>query len=326
MLHRLPEDPLSATAFANSLMANGDTNQKDELVGWHLNEVGISASLTSVKQSILGSEPWSFTTFCQHDLVFAAWQLQSLSRVGKSLVPLTTLSEICHFGPYHMQVKGRSTSQGLFDAEDVNESKERDFGIRALWHHDHRSVVNMLAEPNAILHRRKDRTRNDQDVMLKRASNLHIALELGHAPQRLSAVLTKERVLSFSSWLALRPKREREGVDEILCLWFNSTPGMLLRLSHANRPYLGRSRLTHELAATLPVVNADELSSDTLIQAKELFQKLRNSSLEGFAKLQDDPTRRAIDKAIAELLNLEEDSINELASMLAREPQISARH
>ena len=326
VLHRLPEDPLSATAFANALMANGDTNQRDELVSWHLNEVGIGASMTSVKQSILGREPWYFATFCQHDLVYATWQLQRLSRIGNSFVPLTTLSEICHFGPYHMQVKGRSASQGLFDAEDVNESKERDFGIKALWHHDHRTIVNLLVDPNARLNRRKDKNRADQDSMLKRAANLHFALELRHAPQRLSAALTKERVLSFSSWLALRPKREREGVDEILCLWFNSTPGMLLRLSHANRPYLGRSRLTHELAATLPVLNTDDLSAETLKRGKEVFQKLRNSSLEGFAKLQDDPTRRAIDKAIAELLNLEEDSINELASLLAAEPNVYVRH
>ena len=100
--------------------------------------------------------------------------------------------------------------------------------------------------------------------MLQRAGHLQIACELRHAPQRLAAVRTSEPMLGVSSWTTVNLKTDRTGAEEALCLWLNSTPGILLRVCHANRPYLGRSRLPHELMRTLPVLNVETLEEKQL--------------------------------------------------------------
>ena len=93
-------------------------------------------------------------------------------------------------------------------------------------------------------------------------------------------------------------KTDRTGAEEALCLWLNSTPGILLRLCHANRPYLGRSGLPHELMRTLPVLNVETLEEKQLQRASVLFSELKDKSLEGFAELASDPVRRELDRRL----------------------------
>ena len=69
-------------------------------------------------------------------------------------------------------------------------------------------------------------------------------------------------------------KNPRDGAEEVLCLWLNSTLGLLLRLVHANRPYLGRSGLPHELTQTMRVIDANRLNDQKLQIGKQIFADL----------------------------------------------------
>ena len=164
--------------------------------------------------------------------------------------------------------------------------------------------------------------------MLKEAGRLHIARELRHAPQRLAAVYTSEPMLGVRSWITANMKKDRVGAEEALCLWLNSTPGLLLRLCNANRPYLGRSALPHELMRTLPVLNIETLSNKQLRRACAIFSKLKDKSLKGFGELASDPVRRELDRRLfAEVLGHNEtDTIDRLATALNSEPTMTARH
>ena len=164
--------------------------------------------------------------------------------------------------------------------------------------------------------------------MLQRAGHLQIACELRHAPQRLAAVRTSEPMLGVSSWTTVNLKTDRTGAEEALCLWLNSTPGILLRVCHANRPYLGRSRLPHELMRTLPVLNVETLEEKQLQRASVLFSELKDKSLEGFAELASDPVRRELDRRLlADVLGYDEpDMIDRLATALNNEPTMTTRH
>ena len=110
------------------------------------------------------------------------------------------------------------------------------------------------AKANARLERRSDKNRLDQDLMLQRQGRLQMACEVRMAPQRVAAVLTDTAMLGVRSWVTILLREPSVGKEEALCLWLNSTPGLLLRIVHGNRPFLGRSELPHELARTLPVL------------------------------------------------------------------------
>ena len=223
-----------------------------------------------------------------------------------------------------MQIK--NPTQGLFDIVETDDPTSIE---PAVWHHSEKRMKTLKAAANAKLRRRKDKSREEQDEMLGQASRLHIARELGHAPQRLAAIYTEEPMLGVRSWISLKMKNPRDGAEEVLCLWLNSTLGLLLRLVHANRPYLGRSGLTHELAQTLRVIDTDRLTDQQLQIGKQIFADLADNPLTGFANLTSDPVRRELDhRLMADLLALpdEANTVEQLAKTLAHEPLLTTRH
>ena len=135
-------------------------------------------------------------------------------------------------------------------------------------------------------------------------------------------------MLSFSSWITLSPRNPAAGKEEALCLWLNSTPGLLLRILHANLPCLGRSRLPHEVARKLPVLNVDDLSPGQCSAAKTVFESIKREALRGFAHLAKDPVRREIGhRLFSEVLGYSvDDELDRLAKALNREPTLTARH
>ena len=124
------------------------------------------------------------------------------------------------------------------------------------------------------------------------------ARDLGMAPQRVAAVLTDNPMLGVSSWIPVIPRSPGTGKNEALCLWLNSTFGLLLRVMHGNRPYLGRSRVPHELARTMPVLDVDRLSSDQLSAATAVYADLKHHELHGFSALAEDPVRCKINERL----------------------------
>ena len=136
-------------------------------------------------------------------------------------------------------------------------------------------------------------------------------------------------MLGVRSWTSLKMKNPRDGAEEVLCLWLNSTLGLLLRLVHANRPYLGRSGLPHELTQTLRVIDTNRLTDQQLQIGKQIFADLADKPLAGFAQLTSDPIRRELDRRLmTDLLMLPDaaKTVERLAKMLAHEPLLTTRH
>ena len=275
--------------------------------------------IVSIPQSQLTSAPWQHVAFTDCTLTEAATVLASRPANGEP--PITLLGDIADLGPYHMQIKGK---HGLFDC---SEAVPKPLQIAGLWHHNHKAIVSLATHANAVL-RRRPNLKPEQDKMMTRMSRLHIAGVLGHAPQRLAAVITEQHALGISSWITIKLNVAKVGAEEALCLWLNSTLGMLLRLSHANRPYLGRSGLPHELARTLPVLDVTSLSNAQLGAALEIYQDIKSQRLLGFAHLADDPTRQALNHRLAkEVLGYKETQyIDQLTRALASDPLMLARN
>ena len=147
------------------------------------------------------------------------------------------------------------------------------------------------------------------------------------APQRVAAVLTVTPMLGVRSWITVVPRDPAPGKEEALCLWLNSTPGVLLRIVHGNRPYLGRSALPHELARTLPVLDVDKLSSGQLAAAVAIYEDLKGKVLQGFSGSESDPVRRELNARLCrDVLGIEPAAVEDLTRKLALEPTMHARH
>ena len=326
-LRRNPDEPIEAMAVARALLASATS-----LTAGGSLEVVVGDSLwgevQTADQAELGGGPWTLTTFVQGRLADLAQFLinHSVWQEGPYSfeVPIAKLELRWTLGPYEMQIK--NPAQGLFDIVDTDDPTR--YGHPALWHHGSNRIKTLGVAANARLTERPAKDALDQAAMLDKAGRLQLARELRHAPQRLAAVVSDQAMLGVRSWISLVPKKPLRGSDEALCLWLNTSLGLLLRIVHANRPYLGRTAIPHELARTLPVLDVGALSEAQRTAACKLFEDLKHKSLQGFAQLASDPVRRELEsRFFGEVLGYSATAeLDKLAQMLNREPTMTTRH
>ena len=329
-LLRNPDEPIEALGLTRKLLALRDGLTPLGPAGIDIGDESWG-NVVLVPQGELPADggPWSLATFVQPGLALTARRIVLGSHTGFVRVPLAELGKLADLGPYHMQIK--NPKYGLFMVREQPEKADPTWQLRAgfpaLWRH--RAIRNktLAALADSRLERRVDRDQSDQDRMLARGSRLHLAAELGMAPQRVAAVMTDSPMLGVRSWTSVLPHNPAPGKEEALCLWLNSTFGLLLRIVHGNRPYLGRSACPHGLARTMPVLDVDRLSPGQLASADALYTDLRHRELQGFSALGEDPVRRELDERLCrEVLGIDPEVAAEITRQLTREPTLHARH
>ena len=127
----------------------------------------------------------------------------------------------------------------------------------------------------------------------------------------------------MSSWVSLLPKNDRKGSIETLCLWLNSTLGMMLRLVFSNRPYPGRSRMTNTSVKTLPVIDISKLTDSQLKRASKLYSQICSEPLMPFHLILQDSTRKAMDAGIGDILGIDESAVTQISQMFVNEPVVN---
>ncbi len=330
-LLRNPDEPIEALGLTRKLLALRDRLGPLEPTAIDIGETTWgNAVLVPQGDLPLDGGPWSLATFVQPGLALIAKRI-ALGKHGRlGSVPIQNLGAFADLGPYHMQVK--NPKYGLFTVSERPQTAapaewKLRAGVPALWHHKAVRNTCLAASADALLERRADRSRSDQDGMLAKSGRLHLAADLGMAPQRVAAVLTDSPMLGFSSWISVIARNPRTGKNEALCLWFNSTLGLLLRVMHGNRPYLGRSRVPHELARTMPVLDVDCLSNGQLTAATAVYADLKHRELLGFSALAEDPVRRELNERLCrEVLGIDPEIVADITRKLALEPTLHARH
>lgn len=291
-LHRNLTETIDAIALTRSLLQ------------FPLGEVEVEVGKESwgeiryVRQSQLSECEWTYTAFFQSRVVDAAEKLLREKRFSDYAIPIAPLGDGWNFGPYHMQI--RNPKQGLFYCDEQPDIFRP--GYPALWHHSAKKITTMEVSGNAWLRPRPEVREERWKAILARGSRLQIACELRHNTQRLGAVLTDQPMLGVRSWFSLQSANRRDGGEETLCLWLNSTLGMLLRVVHGNRPYPGRSLITHTNASDLPVLDIAALTEHQLKLGKEAYDRMCGCVLNPVHCMNNDSVRQDVDRALSSVL------------------------
>ena len=329
-LLRNPDEPIEALGLTRKLLTLRDGLAPLEPAAIDIGEATWGNAVMVPQRDLpVDGGPWSAVTFGQPGLALIARRIALGEGGPLGLVPVTDFGQVADFGPYEMQIK--NPRQGLFTirerpATDVDPLWELQAGFPALWHHKGLRNRHLETQADSRLERRADRKAGDQDRMLALGGRLQLARELRMASQRLAAVMTDQRMLGVRSWISVNPLRPKAGKNEALCLWLNSTPGLLLRVIHGSRPYLGRSAVPHELARTMPVLDVDRLSGDQLAAATAVYADLKNRELRQFGMLAQDPVRRELNERLCrEVLGIDPVVVAQITQRLAREPTLLAR-
>ncbi len=197
-LIRNPDEALEAITLTQRLLALDEEGISMEPSAIRIGERNWGSAVT-IPQRDLTESPWSYAALAQTEL--SSEKLRRTTSTAKFLdgLPIVELQKLAECGPYHMQIK--NPVQGLFSIIETRDSLHA--GIPALWHHSATYNTTLLAAADARLQKRGDKDAKAQEAILAKQRRLHLALELGLAPQRLASVLTDMPMLGVRSWVTI---------------------------------------------------------------------------------------------------------------------------
>ena len=236
-------------------------------------------------------------------------------------IPIAPLGDVSHVGPQDRQIRG---SIGVFDSYHGWDEQAQ---FPALWAHREGVHRGMAAEPNARLVPKP--TRNHKNIW-SQSGHLHITRDVQYDSQRVIATMTSTRSIGIRAWFTLAASSERSPVDHnheiALCLWQNSTLGLLLHASHANRSQQGRGTGNRGMLQSLPTLDVRRLEHWQLDEAQAIFRDSQDRIFESFHRCAIDPARIELDeRIIADVLALPDqahDTVMRLRALLATDPSI----
>jgi hypothetical protein len=274
----------------------------------------------AARWSELKTDMWNFPcAFAQSDLVRILYglrvgRLYLPGRRGHAEVPLCPLGKIGDLGP---------------DPRDVYDAFAFDFATSktaypALWGHDTERINSMEQKANLWLEplgeAREGRKLRKVTDLWPKASRLLLAMRLWVYTKRLVAVRLDTKALSDVWWpLSLRAEKDKiDQVEKAAVVWFNSTVGLLLLLAFREETRGAWIQFKKPVLERMPVLDFLLINTATRKKLVHTFESLSTSLLLPIPNMDSDPTRAAIDEAVASALHLPDFGI--LRKLLAREP------
>lgn len=321
-LWRKPESNVEALTLSSIIMSS-DAAKLDDVGICELKTEGLKyGESIAIPLSQLKDRTWMFATaFAQTELIKTTYHLHKgefyLPNYGVLMkIPLTTLGALFTLG---------------FDQRDVHDGFEKspkETSYPAFWGHDSVKVKSIKQEPNqylAPLSRAKPgRPLRDAIWLWRSASNFLIVERFRLNTHRLTSVISNQKVLS--TWWTANVRQNIKDLQEdtimkIVCLWLNSTLGILLLMTVRAETEGAWIKLKKPNLESLPVIDPKCLSQEQKETLLQLYDEVSSMEFLSLRNLSRDETRKYIDEKIAHILGLP--NYNILRTLLAKEPIIT---
>ena len=124
---------------------------------------------------------------------------------------------------------------------------------------------------------------NKNGEQIAGATRLHINNEFQVNSQPLGACLTPGLAVGGRAWPSFSPDHpnniRREVWEKALCVWLNSTLGLVARWWVSSRQQKGRANLTVTTIGSIPVLDLNALTTARVEAAAAIFDEFENQSL-----------------------------------------------
>jgi hypothetical protein len=278
-----------------------------------------SGEVVSAPWSKIKDGQWHPCSFAQTELVRTAHYLRDGQLYIESTgvvaeVPLTYLGGLGELGP---------DTRDIHDGFELSPSTT---SYPAFWSHDAKRVVTMAMEPNRYLRPlvrpKKGRPLRRSEILWPRAGSVMLTERMWLFTQRLVAVRLLHPCLS-NSWWPFHLNVPSDIHEKALVLWINSTPGLIMHLSHRVPTRGAWVKFKKPVYETMPVLDLWRLDTNQLEELAAAFDILSTEGLRPLSEMADDPIRSRIDDAISHALGLP--SLERIRTALGREPVITLR-
>ena len=297
-LARNPATPIQSLDTANRIQR---ATQGDE-------QSARDFTLHQVDAERIARGDWYAVNFLSPFLVQA---YRTFSENRPAAVPTLRLEQLAFVGPSGNRIRDAYTRHEMPVLS----------GRRALWYHKTGVTQSMAAETDVYIEP-KAAKRELADRYWEQRSHLLLPHRLRLNVARVAAVMLPERAVG-SIWTPCRP--HNPGHAKALCLYLNSTPGLLALLGQRDNRVPSYPSFSLDTLRSLPVPDFGALGPSALELLDARYDGLQREILQPLPLLAADPVRRQIDEAIAEALGLDGEWIATIRQELAREPSVTDR-
>ena len=231
-------------------------------------------------------------------------------------LPISALDKLGSRGPVHRDISGKNldgTPRGPFD---VFEFADRTLYAQAswpiLWSHSHSAEQAMLVEPcsyGADRNGMRDRAlevwegyTNSAGTSIAGATRLHVNSDFRVNSQPMAACLTPDPAIGGRAWPSLRPTpedvNETENWEKAICVWLNSTLGLLGRWYVSNRQQKGRANLTVTTMGNIPVLDLRAVSAEQVRDLAGVFDQFEHRAMLPANEAYRDDARHELDEQV----------------------------
>ena len=165
----------------------------------------------------------------------------------------------------------------------------------ALWNHSGQNTLFVSPDSAAVPHVGEESEASK--VWIRSSGSLHLNLEFRFTSQALAACCT-DPCIGGQVWPTFACSNP--DWEEVLCLWANSTFGILGHWATGSRQHNGRSRMSIKRITQMPVINCKVLELGQVEFLKNAFGRFKGEPLEPAMSAWNDKARIAIDDAILE--------------------------
>ena len=249
-------------------------------------------------------------------------------------LPISVLDKLGSRGPVHRDISGKNpdgTPRGPFD---VLEFADRTLYAQAswpiLWSHSHSAEQAMLVEPcsyGADRNGMRDQAlevwegyTNSTGISIAGATRLHVNSDFRVNSQPMAACLTPDLAIGGRAWPSLHPTpedvNETENWEKAICVWLNSTLGLLGRWYVSNRQQPGRANLTVTTMGNIPTLDLRAVSAEQARELAAVYNDFERRAMLPANEAYRDDARQELDKRVlCGVLGLPDSVLNPLETL-----------
>ena len=307
-----PASKLEAQETARAIKrAIANTTEKD---AWNRVEIGDDEIGFVRYENTEQNRKWTTLRISEPTLVERAKRLQhgelSLPQRADSIqIPVATARSLAQVGPVHRDIIGRSNSP--FSKRDGYKSTDE---YPMLWNHDKKGQTlqsSMLVQPDSHGEVRDKRDKAAEQMWNESATHLHINQDFQFNANATAAAFTELPSLGGRAWPTLKAASRQQ--EKVLCVWLNSTLGMIAYWVESNRNQDGRGGITVTAIPDIPMLDVTKLNQTQLDDAVKIFDDLQEKKLLPANEAWRDKVRQDLDKRLlTEVLGLGDKVVEQL--------------
>ena len=255
---------------------------------------------------------WNAVRIAEPTLLPRAQKLASgelhLPRTSEPRVlPITTIGEIAELGPIARDIA--ESNRGPF-AKNMGCKSTDEYPM--LWNHapvgknrkDHLQNA-MLTAPDSHGVPRPNKLGEAVEMWDANATHLHLNAILYFAGNPTAAAFTEKKSLGGRAWPTL--KLASVDLEKALCVWLNSTLGIIGYWLESNRNQPGRAATSTTACVDMPALDVVNLAPARLSAAVKIFDDLKNKVMLPPNEAWRDPVRQELDaRLFTEVLGLDD--------------------